>query len=85
MRAMHASRSSGAARAESRIGPPEHDLRGLPCPLLLLLPAAALWPSSWLARAAGLALLFAWLAVWSALRGVRRRAKGFLSRLEGRP
>ncbi|MFC5581813.1 hypothetical protein [Rhodanobacter terrae] len=51
---------------------------------LLLLPAAALWPSPWLARAAGLALLFAWLAVWSALRGVRRRADGFLLTLEGR-
>jgi hypothetical protein len=35
MRAMHASRSSGAAIAEDRIGPAEHDLRGLPCPLPL--------------------------------------------------
>jgi hypothetical protein len=52
---------------------------------LLLLPAAALWPSAWLARAAGLALLFAWLGVWSALRGVRRRAHGFLLALEDRP
>jgi hypothetical protein len=52
---------------------------------LLLLPAAALWPSPWLARAAGLALLFAWLGVWSALRGVRRRANGFLLALEARP
>jgi hypothetical protein len=52
---------------------------------LLLLPAAALWPSAWLARAAGLALLFAWLGMWSALRGARRRANGFLSTLEDRP
>lgn len=65
---------------------PDSDKRGvllaqLP---LLLLPAAALWPSAWLSRAAGLALLFAWLGVWSALRGVRRRANDFLLRLEGR-
>ena len=51
---------------------------------LLLLPAAALWPSAWLVRAAGLALLFAWLGVWSALRGVRRRTNGFLLTLEDR-
>ena len=35
MRAMHASRSSAVASVESRIGLPEHDLRGLPCPLPL--------------------------------------------------
>ena len=52
---------------------------------LLLLPAAALWPSVWLTRAAGLALLLAWLSVWSALRGVRRRADRFLLMLEHRP
>ena len=50
---------------------------------LLLLPVATLWPSVWLARAAGLALLFAWLGVWSALRGVRKRANRFLLMLEG--
>lgn len=51
---------------------------------LLLWPVAALWPSAWLTRIAGLALLFAWLGVWSALRGVRRRANGFMSTLENR-
>jgi hypothetical protein len=45
---------------------------------LLLLPAAVLWPSPWLARAAGVALACAWLGTWSALRGVRRRADDFL-------
>jgi hypothetical protein len=50
---------------------------------LLLLPVAVLWPSAWLARASGIALLLAWLAVWSALRGVGRRASHFLSTLEG--
>lgn len=50
---------------------------------LLLLPAAVLCPSGWLARAGGLALLLAWLAAWSALRGVGRRASHFLSTLEG--
>lgn len=52
---------------------------------LLLLPAAVLWPSAWLARASGLALLLAWLGVWSALRGVGRRASHFLSTLEHCP
>ncbi len=52
---------------------------------LLLLPAAALWPRPWLARAAGLALLLAWLAAWSALRSVRRRADDFLLKVECRP
>ncbi|MFC5437071.1 hypothetical protein ACFPME_10915 [Rhodanobacter umsongensis] len=66
---------------------PDSDKRGvllaqLP---LLLLPAAVLWPSAWLARGAGLALLLAWLGAWSALRGVRRRANGFLLTLEDRP
>jgi hypothetical protein len=43
-----------------------------------LLVAAALWPRPWLARAAGLALSLAWLALWLALRGIRRRADRFL-------
>lgn len=49
---------------------------------LLLLPAAVLWPSPWMARGAGVALLLAWLAVWAALRGVRRRAHHFLAARE---
>lgn len=53
-------------------------------PLWLLLPAAAWWPSAWLARAAGLASLLAWLAVWLAFRGTRRRALRFLQRVAAR-
>lgn len=52
---------------------------------LLLLPAAVLWPSPWLARAAGVALACAWLGTWSALRGVRRRAEAFVATLPQRP
>lgn len=52
---------------------------------LLLLPAAVLWPSPWLARAAGVALACAWLGTWSALRGVRRRAEAFMATLPQRP
>lgn len=52
---------------------------------LLLLPAAVLWPSPWLARAAGVALVCAWLATWAALRGVRRRADDFLARAKPHP
>lgn len=44
---------------------------------LLLLPFAVLWPSPWLARTAGLALLLAWLAVAFSLHGVRWRARRF--------
>jgi hypothetical protein len=49
---------------------------------LLLLPAAVMWPSAWLARAAGLALLLAWGCMGWTLRGVRRRAGRFLSTME---
>lgn len=49
---------------------------------LLLLPAAVMWPSAWLARAAGLALLLAWGCMGWTLRGVRRRAGDFLSTME---
>jgi hypothetical protein len=49
---------------------------------LLLFPVAVSWPSMWLARVAGLALLVAWLSVWSALRGVRARANDFVLTLE---
>jgi hypothetical protein len=51
---------------------------------LLLLPAAVVWPSAWLARAAGVALLLSWsLSGWTLL-GVRRRASHFLRALETR-
>ncbi|MEO5560043.1 MAG: hypothetical protein ABIR10_10220 [Dokdonella sp.] len=49
-------------------------------PLWCLLPAAALWPSAWLARMAGLALMVVWLGVSLTLLGVRRRARRFLLR-----
>jgi len=49
---------------------------------LLLLPVAVTWPSAWLARAAGLALLLAWGCMGGTLRGVRRRASRFLSTME---
>ncbi|KZC35507.1 MULTISPECIES: hypothetical protein [Rhodanobacter] len=52
---------------------------------LLLLPMAACWPSTWLARVAGLALVLAWGCAWWTLRGVRRRANHFLSTVEPRP
>ncbi|KZC19361.1 MULTISPECIES: hypothetical protein [Rhodanobacter] len=52
---------------------------------LLLLPTAVLWPSAWLARVAGLALVLAWGSAWWTLRGVRRRAHLFLSTVEARP
>lgn len=52
---------------------------------LLLLPAAVMWPSAWLARAAGLALLLAWGCMRWTLRGVPRRANLFLSTVEDRP
>ena len=45
---------------------------------LLLLPAAVAWPSAWLARTAGLALLLAWGCMGWTLHGVRRRASRFL-------
>jgi hypothetical protein len=44
-----------------------------------------LWPSPWLARAAGVALVCAWLGTWSALRGVRRRTEAFVATLPPRP
>lgn len=43
-----------------------------------LLVAAALWPRPWLVRGTGLALSLAWLALWLALHGIRRRADRFL-------
>jgi hypothetical protein len=49
---------------------------------LLLLPAALLWPSPWLARLAGAAVMLAWLGVWLTMRGVRGRARRFLSSRE---
>jgi hypothetical protein len=52
---------------------------------LLLLPVAVCWPSAWLARVAGLALVLAWGCAWWTLRGVRRRANHFLSTVEPRP
>jgi hypothetical protein len=52
---------------------------------LLLLPVAVCWPSAWLARVAGLALVLAWGCAWWTLRGVRRRAIHFLSTVEPRP
>lgn len=52
-------------------------------PLALLLPAAVLWPSAWLARLTGLAMLAAWFEVWLALTGVRRRSKRFVLSMKG--
>jgi len=49
---------------------------------LLLLPIAVVWPSAWLARAAGLALLLAWGCMAWTLHGVRRRASRFLLTME---
>ena len=49
---------------------------------LLLLPIALVWPSAWLARAAGLALLLAWGCMAWTLHGVRRRASHFLLTME---
>jgi len=52
-------------------------------PLALLLPAAVLWPSAWLARLTGLAMLAAWFGVWLALTGVRRRSQRFVLNMKG--
>jgi hypothetical protein len=49
---------------------------------LLLLPIAVVWPSAWLARAAGLALLLAGGCMAWTLHGVRRRASHFLLTME---
>lgn len=51
---------------------------------LLLLPAAVVWPSAWLARAAGVALVLVWSLIGWTLSGVRRRARHFLRMLETR-
>ncbi|MEO7066537.1 MAG: hypothetical protein ABI114_06485 [Rhodanobacter sp.] len=51
-------------------------------PVALLLTAAVLWPTPWLARCAGAALILAWLVLWVALAGVRRRARRFLLSVE---
>ncbi|MEO5829664.1 MAG: hypothetical protein ABIQ36_03755 [Rhodanobacter sp.] len=51
---------------------------------LLMLPAAVVWPSAWLARAAGVALLLSWSLIGWTLLGVRRRASQFLRSLEHR-
>jgi hypothetical protein len=48
-------------------------------PPALLLGAAVLWPSPWLARGAGLAQVAAGCALWLAFAGVRRRAHRFLA------
>lgn len=47
-----------------------------------LLGAAVLWPVPWLVRSAGVAVLLAWLYVWSVLRGVHGRAHRFERRVE---
>jgi hypothetical protein len=49
---------------------------------LLLLPTTVLWPSASLARLAGAGMLLAWLGMWLAMHGVRRRARRFLSSRE---
>ena len=51
---------------------------------LLLLPAAVIWPSAWLARGAGVALLLAWSLICWTLLGVHRRADQFLRMRENR-
>lgn len=51
-------------------------------PLALLLPAAVLWPSEWLARLSGLAMLAAWFAFWLALTSVRSRSLRFALNLD---
>lgn len=64
---------------------PDHDKRRVlltQLPAALLLTAAVLWPSPWLARCAGAALILAWLVLWVALDGVRRRARRFILILE---
>ena len=64
---------------------PDHDKRCVllaQLPAALLLTAAVLWPSPWLARCAGVALILAWLALWVALDGVRRRSRRFLRSVE---
>ena len=55
----------------------------LQLPLAVLLPAAVLWPLSWLARSAGLAMLLAWLGVGLACLGARRRVMHFQTMHEG--
>ena len=54
-------------------------------PPAVLLTLAVLWPSPWLARAAGLAVLLAWLVEGWVLDGVRRRANRFARGLAARP
>ncbi len=44
-----------------------------------LLVGATLWPGPWLVRVAGAAWASAWLVLWLALRGVRRRADRFVA------
>ena len=64
---------------------PDHDKRRAllaQLPAALLLTAAVLWPSPWLARGAGAALILAWLMLWVALDGVRRRARRFALSLQ---
>ncbi|MGP1664427.1 MAG: hypothetical protein ACTS5I_00635 [Rhodanobacter sp.] len=68
-----------------RLLPAQDKTRALLAQLpLLSLPLAVLWPSPWLARLAGLALVVAWLALGWALYGVGRRADRFVVSVEHR-
>jgi hypothetical protein len=51
---------------------------------MLLLPAAVVWPSAWLARGAGVALLLIWALICWTLLGAGRRADKFLRMRENR-
>lgn len=51
---------------------------------LLLLPASVVWPSVWLARGAGAALLLSWSLICWTQFGVSRRASHFLRALQNR-
>ena len=53
-------------------------------PPAVFLTAAVLWPSAWLTRAAGLALLLTWSLVWWTLDGVRRRSNRFAAAVAAR-
>jgi hypothetical protein len=61
----------------------KHGALLLQLPLAVLLPAAVLWPSWWLARSAGLAMLLAWLGVGRACLRARRRVIHFQAAREG--
>ena len=51
----------------------------------LLMVAAVCWPSSWLARTAGVSIVLAWTCLLLLLLGVRRRANHFLRAAAERP